>query len=184
MAEESTEQLIDKALKDDTEHKCKRCGFDQREEYTPVDDNQLQEYFRAALAQTPFTKTYDLYGGVLVVSFEEATGKLLRLQEHAIIERAKQGNASIADAADFSLISSLTSVVQHPKEGSARIIYQASVEDRISTLEKMELPDVLLNMPIIQLQALRSTYNEFSKLCAALMLVAQDENFWKGAGRN
>ena len=184
MPEEATEKLIDQALKDNQDHCCKRCGFDQREEYTPVTEELVQAYFAAALSQTPFRKTYELYGGALTVSFEEATGKLLRLQEKAIVERSKNGQASIADAADFSLVSSLCEVIQHPKEGSARVLYKAGMAERIQILEKMELPDTLINMPMIQLQALRSTYNEFSKLCAGLMLAAQDENFWKGAGRN
>ena len=184
MPEEPVEKTVEQMVKENQEHVCKRCGFDQREDYTPVTEELVQAYFTAALAQVPFSKTYELYGGALIVTFEEATGKLLRLQEQAIVERSKQGQASIADAADFSLISSLTSVVQHPKDGAARINYQADMDKRVQTLEKRELPEALINMPIIQLQALRSTYNEFSRLCAGLMLAAQDENFWKGAGRN
>ena len=184
MPEETTEKLIDKALKEEQDHICKRCGFDQREEYSPVTEELTQDYFVAALAQTPFSKTYELYGGALTVTFEEATGKLLRLQERALVERAKNGQASIADAADFSLVSSLVSVIQSPKEGAARVLYRTELPERIQMLEKMELPDALLNMPMIQLQALRSSYNEFSRLCASLMLAAQDKNFWKGAGRN
>ena len=164
-------------------HFCKRCGFDQHEDFIPVNKDDLENYFKTALAQVPFSKTYDLYGGLLQLVFEEATGKLLRLQERAIMDITKEGG-SISDAADYSMLSSLVEVRQVPHEGASKILYSADKERREKMLEEHKIPEELLSMPMIQLQSLRNTYVVFTKHCAALMNAAQDENFWKGVGRN
>ena len=169
---------------EEQKHFCKRCGFDQREEFNPASPEELENYFKSALSQTPFSKTYDLYGGLLQLTFEEATGKLLRLQEQAIIELARENKTSMSDAADYSMLSSLVEIRQVPREGASRVLYSADAARRRELLEKKEIPDELLNMPMIQLQSLRNTYVLFTKHCAALMAAAQDENFWKGVGRN
>lgn len=178
------EDQLQQELKELHEHSCKRCGFDQRQDYTPISEEILQTYFKASLAQVPFTKRYELYNGALSVTFEEASGKLLRLQERAIMDKTKDGLGSISDAADFSMVASLAEVSQQPKEGGERILYKADTARRLKILEDQALPEELLNMPIIQLQALRTTFSQFSALCASLVLAAQDENFWKGVGRN
>lgn len=178
------QEQLEQELAEMRQHSCKRCGFDQRQDYTPVTEEILHAYFRASLAQVPFTKRYVLYNGALIADFEEATGKLLRLQEQAILERTRNGQGSISDSADYSMVASLVSVRIAPEGGGEKVIYQADIERRLNILETRELPAELLNMPIIQLQALRTTFGQFSNLCAALVLAAQDENFWKGVGRN
>lgn len=165
------------------EHICKRCGFDQHEEFIQVNQADLETYFKAALAQTPFSYTYSLYGGLLQVTFEEATGKLLRLQEKAIMDMTKKG-PSVSDAADYSMLASLVEVRQVPENGPSRVLYAADQSRREDLLSNGTIPEELLNMPMIQLQALRSTYTVFTKHCVALMYAAQDENFWKGVGRS
>jgi len=186
MAEDTKtpQEQLEQELKELHEHSCKRCGFDQRQDYNPVSEEVLQEYFKAALAQVPFSKKYELYNGALIVTFEEASGKLLRLQERAIMEKTRNGNGSISDATDFSMVASLAEVSQQPKEGGERILYKADAARRLQILEEQNLPEELIDMPIIQLQALRTTFSHFSSLCAALVLAAQDENFWRGVGRN
>lgn len=186
MAEDSKtpQEQLEEELQELHAHSCKRCGFDQRQDYNPVSEEILQEYFKASLGQVPFSKKYELYNGALIVTFEEASGKLLRLQERAIMEKTKDGHGSISDAADFSMVASLVEVAQQPKEGGERVLYKADAERRLHILEEQNLPEELVNMPIIQLQALRTTFSHFSSLCAALVLAAQDENFWKGVGRN
>lgn len=178
------QKQLSEELKELQAHCCKRCGFDQRQEYNPVSEEILQDYFKSALAQIPFKYSYELYGGALRPTFEEATGKLLRLQEQAILEVGRAGKGSISDAADFSMVASLTIVRQVLDNGAEKVIYQADLERRIHILESRELPEELMDMPIIQLQALRTTFSKFSGLCASLVLAAQDENFWKGAGRS
>lgn len=175
---------LERELEERHTHMCKRCGFDQREDFNPVSEEILEEYFRAALAQRPFTKDYELYHGALQLTFEESTGKLLKLQEKAILEQSKAGEASVSDAADFSMVASLISVRQAPANGSSRELYHADLARREKILTEHTLPEELTNMPIIQLQALRSTYTQFAKLCGALIAAAQDENFWQGVGRN
>ena len=177
------EQVIAQPAKNDEAYICKRCGFDQREEFIKVNQDDLEAYFKSALAQIPFAKTYKWYGGLLELTFEEATGRLLRLQERAIMSLT-QGTGSISDAADYSMLSSLTEIRQVPKEGSARVLYTADRARREQLLEKQEIPTELLDMPMIQLQSLRNSYTIFARHCAALMNAAQDENFWEGVGRN
>jgi len=167
----------------DETHICKRCGFDQRDTYEKVSQEELEKYFKAALAQVPFSHTYSLYNGLLQITFEEATGKLLRLQEQAVLDLTK-GGRSISDAADYSMLSSLAEIRQVPPDGPSKVIYSADGEKRKELLEKQEIPEALLNMPMIQLQTLRNTYTTFTKHCLALMDAAQDENFWKGVGRS
>jgi hypothetical protein len=177
-------KALEEEVRDLQEHSCKRCGFDQRQEYTPVSEEILHDYFKYALAQMPFKYSYELYGGVLKLTFEEATGRLLRLQEQAILEAGREGKGSISDSADYSMAASLVAVRQCLDNGGEKTIYQADLDRRLKILEDRQLPEELLNMPIIQLQALRTTFNQFSRLCASLILAAQDENFWKGVGRN
>ena len=176
-------QLSD-ALAELNEHSCKRCGFDQRQDYNPVSEDILKDYFKASLAQAPFTKTYKLYGGTIAVEFAEPTGKLLRLQERAIMTRAQEKRASMSDSADFAMLASLSSVMQVPKEGDPKVIYTADEAKRVQILEAMEVPEEILNMTLILLQAIRATFTQFSRLCADLIVASQDENFWKGDGRN
>ena len=167
-------------------HRCKRCGFDQREDYTPVNDDLLQEYFRYALAQKPFTKTYELYNGTIELVFEEATGKLLRLQEHTIMALGRGDTPpALSDVADFSLLTSLVSIRQRAVAGGPlTTIYFADAGRREQLLTEQKLPDELNAVPMILLQALRSAYTQFARLCGALITAAQDENFWQGVGRN
>lgn len=177
------ENIVTMANEQATDHICKRCGFDQRNEFIPVNKEDLESYFKTALAQVPFSKTYELYGGLLQLVFEEATGKLLRLQERAIMELSKD-LGSMSDAADYSMLASLVEVRQVPHEGSSKVLYAADIQRREKLLEEHKIPDELLNMPMIQLQTLRNTYVTFTRHCEALMNAAQDENFWKGVGRN
>ena len=179
----SIEEQVHDALKDIKDHSCKRCGFDQRQEFNPANEETLKEYFKATISQTPFTKNYQLFGGALEVEFEEATGKLLQLQERATLNNA-QGRAVIGDVYDFALITCLSSAAWIPEGGSRRLLYMADKARRLSLLEKGEVPEELSNMPIIQLQAIRNAYTQFSVLCGSLVVAAQDENFWKGVGRN
>lgn len=167
------------------EHICKRCGFDQSQTYDPVSEEDLQEYFKVSLGQVSFTKTYELFDGRIRCTFEEPTGKLLRLQEMVMLSRAEAHKGSLSDAADFALLSSLAEIVQVPENGAIpRIMYTAERDKRVQILTEGVIPPEIEDMPIIRLQAIRAAYGQFSKLCTQLAWAAQDENFWKGVGRS
>lgn len=164
---------------------CKRCGFDQRKSFTPLTDELKKSYFRAALSQTPFRHTYDAFGGMLKVTFEEATGKLLQMQEHVMVKRNENGDIAMSDAMDFALLPSLVSIVHHfDEDATEKVVYEATPEQREEALKSGELPEALAQMPIVQLQTIRNLFAEFAKVCADLVVASQDENFWKGVGRN
>jgi hypothetical protein len=85
---------------------------------------------------------------------------------------------------DFAMIPTLALVTMNSPETGTKVIYKASVERREQLLNGFEVPPELKNMSLVMLQALRNTYGEFSQLIAQLVAEAQDENFWKGVGRN
>ena len=164
---------------------CPRCGFDISKEYTPLSEELIKSYFKSALAQVPFSKTYSLFGGIIDVTFEEATGKLLQAQEGALRLKNANGTMGVADAMDFALLPSLVSIsYKHPETGLKQEVYSATAAEREEYLKKGELPDVLTSMPIVKLQAVRNTFATFAKLCADLVVASQDESFWEGVGRN
>lgn len=175
---------IEEANREDREHSCKRCGWDQTQDVVHVDEAILKQYFKCALSQSPFSHTYSLFNGMLNVTYEEPTGKLLKLQELATLHRTKQDESTLSDAMDFSMLPTLAMVSTNSEEEGVKIVYKASVERRAQLLEKFELPDELRNMPLIMLQSLRNTYGQFSQLMSQLVNEAYDANFWKGAGRN
>ena len=179
-----TAEKLNEAFTEAAPHLCKRCGWDQREEYSLADSNLVQAYFKCLLMQQPFQKTYELFNGTLIVVFEEPTGKLLRLQEREANKRADNKTQTISDALDFAVIPTLVSIHIKNEEFGNRELYIADRMRREQILQTGEIPEELDNMPVVTLQALRNAYSEFSALCAQLVRAAQDENFWKGAGRN
>ena len=167
------------------DHTCPRCGWNLATEFNPISKEDIETYFKAALTQVPFKKTYTLFGGALEVTFEEASGKLMKLQEATLLND-KNKVQSIGDSLDFAMLPSLVEVVRTVDNNIVpkQTVYSATLEDRLSVLEKCEIPEAIANMPIVQLQSIRNTFGLFSKLCADLIIAAQDENFWQGVGRN
>lgn len=173
------------AIQEDTsKHVCKRCGWDQRQEYDVASSELLRDYFKCMLGQVPFQKTYELFNGVLTVVFEEPTGKLLRLQEKEASKRLANKDNTISDALDFAIIPALVSIALENEGVGRKYLYQADAGRRERLLEDGVVPPELDNMPLVSLQAVRNTYGEFSQLCARLVRASQDENFWQGDGRN
>lgn len=176
---EETKNTVEK------EHICPRCGLNLDMEYNPVSKEDVESYFKAALAQVPFRKTYKLFGGALEVTFEEASGRLMKLQE-AVLLNEKNKVQSIGDSLDFAMLPSLVEVYRTVENNIVpkQLVYSASIEERLLILDKAQIPEAIANMPIVQLQSIRNTFGLFSKLCADLITAAQDENFWQGVGRN
>ena len=181
---QETMDAINAAQSDAAAHCCKRCGWDQREEYNIADSEVVKEYFKCILAQQPFQKSYELFNGMMTIVLEEPTGKLLRLQEKEANRRIAAKENTISDALDFAVLPALVSVTLANDGFGSRVLYAVDMARRIKILETGEIPEELDNMPLVSLQAIRNVYGEFSQLCGQLVHASQDENFWKGAGRN
>lgn len=179
-----TIDAVNAVQEDAHEHTCKRCGWDQREDYDVADTEQVKEYFKCIIAQIPFTKSYELFNGLMTVVFEEPTGKLLRLQEKEASKRIAAKDDTISDALDFAVLPALVSVTLSNDGFGSKTLYAADINRRTQIMEKGEIPAELDNMPLVSLQAIRNVYGEFSRLCGQLVRAAQDENFWRGVGRN
>ena len=120
-----------------------------------------------------------------MVEFEEATGKLLHAQEDALRIKNAENTVSMSDAMDYAMLPSLVSITYKQADGIiGQLIYSASAEERLDYLNKATLPDALTSMPVVKLQAVRNAFANFAKLCGDLVVAAQDETFWEGAGRN
>ena len=169
----------------DKQHICPRCGLNLDDKYEPIAEDIVKEYFKAALAQEPFRKTYQLFGGLLEVVFEEATGKLLQMQEKALRAKNSEDVVGISDAMDFALLPSLVSIsYKQADTGLVQEVYSATPEQRIELLTTATLPEALADMPIVKLQAIRNSFANFAKLCADLVVASQDKAFWTGGGHN
>ena len=179
-----TIDAVNAIQQDAGEHRCKRCGWDQREDFDIASTDLVKEYFKCMISQTPYQKRYELFNGAVTAVFEEPTGKLLRLQEKEASKRISEKDNTISDALDFAVIPALVSVTLENEGFGQKILYQADAARRAKILEEGIVPAELDNMPLVTLQAIRNVYGEFSQLCAQLVRAAQDENFWRGAGRN
>ena len=164
---------------------CPRCGFNLNKTYNRVDDALVKKYFAAALSQTPFQNTYQLFNGLLEITFEEASGELMAAQEKAMVALNGDNRISLSDTMDFAMIPSLVSVTLcSPESGTTTTLYSADVNKRKAQLEAHELAPELKKLPIVQLQSIRNAFADFAKLCGDLVTGAQDPSFWTGDGRN
>ena len=169
---------------EETKHVCPRCGLNLDVEFNKLSEELVKDYFKAALTQTPFRYTYKLFGGLLEVVFEEASGDLMGRQEKALLSVNKDGKISMSDAMDFAMLPSLVSLTLVGENDVRTTIYTADVEKRKEILDQQEVPETLKKLPIVQLQSIRNAFAEFAKLCGDLVSAAESPNFWQGDGRN
>lgn len=159
---------------------CKRCGRDAATAPLKIDEEIKKEYFRSILGQRPFSHTYRLYDNQLLITYETMKGDTLVNYGLSM----KQTDADLLPLANLILIGSLVRVAVIDESMQEKVLYEASAEDRAAAVKDVNASMNRLATCIDQMliMTLRNTCTMFNALCAGLVEVGQDENFYKGAG--
>lgn len=159
---------------------CKRCGRDAATAPLNIDEDIKKAYFRSILGQRPFAHTYRLYDNRLLITFETMKGDTLINYGLSM----KQSDASLLPLANLMLVGSLTRVAVIDDDLQEKVLYEASNVDRADALKNVDAAmDKLAScMDQMLIMTLRNTCTMFNALCAGLVELGQDENFYKGAG--
>lgn len=159
---------------------CKRCGRDAATAPLKIDGEIKKEYFRSILGQRPFSHTYRLYDNQLLITYETMKGDTLVNYGLSM----KQTDADLLPLANLILIGSLVRVAVIDESMQEKVLYEASAEDRASAVKDISasMNRLATCMDQMLIMTLRNTCTMFNALCAGLVEVGQDENFYKGAG--
>lgn len=159
---------------------CKRCGRDAATAPLKIDEEIKKEYFRSILGQRPFSHTYRLYDNQLLITYETMKGDTLVNYGLSM----KQTDADLLPLANLILIGSLVRVAVIDESMQEKVLYEASAEDRAAAVKDVNasMNRLATCMDQMLIMTLRNTCTMFNALCAGLVEVGQDENFYKGAG--
>lgn len=159
---------------------CKRCGRDAATAPLKIDEEIKKEYFRSILGQRPFSHTYRLYDNQLLITYETMKGDTLVNYGLSM----KQTDADLLPLANLILIGSLVRVAVIDEAMQEKVLYEASAEDRAAAVKDVSasMNSLAACMDQMLIMTLRNTCTMFNALCAGLVEVGQDENFYKGAG--
>lgn len=159
---------------------CKRCGRDAATAPLKIDEEIKKEYFRSILGQRPFSHTYRLYDNQLLITYETMKGDTLVNYGLSM----KQTDADLLPLANLILIGSLVRVAVIDEAMQEKVLYEASAEDRAAAVKDVNasMNRLATCMDQMLIMTLRNTCTMFNALCAGLVEVGQDENFYKGAG--
>ena len=159
---------------------CKRCGRDAATAPLKIDEEIKKEYFRSILGQRPFSHTYRLYDNQLLITYETMKGDTLVNYGLSM----KQTDADLLPLANLILIGSLVRVAVIDESMQEKVLYEASAEDRATAVKDVSasMNRLAACMDQMLIMTLRNTCTMFNALCAGLVEVGQDENFYKGAG--
>lgn len=159
---------------------CKRCGRDAATAPLKIDEEIKKEYFRSILGQRPFSHTYRLYDNQLLITYETMKGATLVNYGLSM----KQTDADLLPLANLILIGSLVRVAVIDESMQEKVLYEASAEDRAAAVKDVNasMNRLATCMDQMLIMTLRNTCTMFNALCAGLVEVGQDENFYKGAG--
>ena len=159
---------------------CKRCGRDAATAPLKIDEEIKKEYFRSILGQRPFSHTYRLYDNQLLITYETMKGDTLVNYGLSM----KQADADLLPLANLILIGSLVRVAVIDEAMQEKVLYEASAEDRAAAVKDVSasMNRLAACMDQMLIMTLRNTCTMFNALCAGLVEVGQDENFYKGAG--
>ena len=159
---------------------CKRCGRDAATAPLKIDEEIKKEYFRSILGQRPFSHTYRLYDNQLLITYETMKGDTLVNYGLSM----KQTDADLLPLANLILIGSLVRVAVIDESMQEKVLYEASAEDRAAAVKDVSasMNRLAACMDQMLIMTLRNTCTMFNALCAGLVEVGQDENFYKGAG--
>lgn len=159
---------------------CKRCGRDAATAPLKIDEEIKKDYFRSILGQRPFSHTYRLYDNQLLITYETMKGDTLVNYGLSM----KQTDADLLPLANLILIGSLVRVAVIDEAMQEKVLYEASAEDRAAAVKDVSasMNRLAACMDQMLIMTLRNTCTMFNALCAGLVEVGQDENFYKGAG--
>ena len=159
---------------------CKRCGRDAATAPLKIDEEIKKDYFRSILGQRPFSHTYRLYDNQLLITYETMKGDTLVNYGLSM----KQTDADLLPLANLILIGSLVRVAVIDEAMQEKVLYEASAEDRAAAVKDVSasMNRLAACMDQMLVMTLRNTCTMFNALCAGLVEVGQDENFYKGAG--
>lgn len=168
---------------------CERCGHVKGAKPNVTEDVK-KEYIRSILSEKPFSHTYELYDGVIEVTFEGLRGTFQRDQdarfEHYLTLYEADG-AKKEKYKKLLLCASTLRQVVCISEGKRNTIFtQNEQEARIKLNDDLDkFDDELANkMDQIMCAHVKELSLAFSQLCVGLLQVGFDSNFWKGVGVN
>lgn len=163
---------------------CKRCGRELGTEPLTVSDEVMEEYFKNLLGQTPFEKTFKLFGGKLLLTFRELSGSAI-IENNKRIEETKSPE-EFADVVEMYLITGMLVRVEtyDPKTMTTTSVYSMTDEQLLENTKnpKKAYDNLLQLMGQLQMAVIRRACTTFEYLLTALIEKGQDPNFYEDAG--
>lgn len=157
---------------------CPRCGWSVDPKLKPSEDD-VKEYFRAVLGGRPFTKTYNLAGGRIKMTFSTISAA-----EQAESERVLSSIDSLGER-EANAVGIRARILYHLRsvalDGGNLMAYEpASLNSVDDVMPKFKAQFAGMGAPLLDMAA--RTLLLFLELNRELLAATFDENFWKGAG--
>lgn len=160
--------------------RCPRCNKEVSEGYLTVSDDVLKEYTRCLLGQRPFSKTMDIFGGVMRVTFEAMSAEQAELFQTIINE-----NTDLARVLDIKMLATLKSISMVDSNMAATTdIYLADYNTRREYCKNApaDVTAIIKNIDAAVLGTLRRCALAFDTLCVAIKDSVFSEDFYTGIG--
>jgi len=167
---------------------CKRCGFDNSKPYVVPDEEDAKQFVRATLANQPFEKEYELFGGAVRVLLRHRTAD----EADTIFDQLDMDKKAelIANTIEYNLRMlqyNIAADLVHVKNKDGGILCQ---NDRKEWPEHDEAATVLSagrvytmkSMTEALYSAVMETVRSFEALVDALVKLAHKPDFWTSAG--
>ena len=160
--------------------RCPRCNKEVSEGYLTVADDVLKEYTRCLLGQRPFSKTMDLFGGVMRVTFEAMSAEQAELFQTIVSE-----DTDLARILDIKMLATLKSISMVDSNMSATTdVYLADYNTRKEYCRNAptDVTAIIKNIDAAVLGTLRRCALAFDTLCVAIKDSVFSEDFYTGIG--
>ena len=158
---------------------CPRCGKMVEDSYITVSEDTMQEYTRCMLGQRSFSKTIELLGGVLKLTFVALSA------EQAELVKNLASDMSIEEILDLKLLATLSKIEVVDSTIHETIDkYVAEYADRLGYCKKFpkDITKVITDVDAPMLGIIRKCALSFDVLCSAIKDNIFNQDFYEGIG--
>lgn len=172
---------------------CPRCGWDMRQKFEVVPtDRDKEDFLATLLGGVRFKKTYELFGGRIIVTFRSLLAEENKLiYRQLVLDQQKNKVATEAEwfvqMMDYRLACSLETVAD--KNGKVltaipmldEMAFESNKDEPLATPLPKQL--ALVNKTLAQEATRRlvgTHLRQFQRLVEALEAMALDSSFWNG----
>ena len=178
MAENENTATVDTVNEEQLTH-CPRCGKSLDGAHISVAEEVMQEYTRCMLGQKSFSKTLELLGGTLRITFTALSA------EQAEMVKVLARGMTLEEILDLKLLATLSNIemvdsVMHETVEK----YAAEYESRVGYCKKFpeDITKVLVDIDAPMLGIIRKCALSFDILCNAIKDKIFNEDFYVGIG--